>query len=155
MCFRPQFSSVAQSYPILCHPMDYSTPGLPVHHHLPEFTQTHVHQIGDATQPSHPLSSPSSPTFNPSIRVFSNKSVLHIGWPKYWSFSFSIRGSHWMMVTWGVNWPDLGSAKISWQLMDCGQVLHYMILSTSASTALLALLVYIQDNTVKGGWMRA
>ena len=56
-----------------------------------------------------------------------------------------------MMVTWEVNWPDLGSGKIPWQLMDCGQVLHYMILSTSASTALLALLVYIQDNTIKGG----
>ena len=61
-----QFSSVAQSCPILCHPMNRSTPGLPVHHQLPEFTQTHVHRVSDAIQPSHPLSSPSPPAPNPS-----------------------------------------------------------------------------------------
>ena len=61
-----QFSSVAQSCPTLCYPMDCSMPHLPVHHQLPEFTQTHVHRVGDAIQPSHPLSSPSPPTFNPS-----------------------------------------------------------------------------------------
>ena len=61
-----QFSSVAQSYLTLCHPMNCSTSGLPVHHQLPEFTQTHVHQIGDAIQPSHPLFSPSPPAPNPS-----------------------------------------------------------------------------------------
>ena len=60
-----QFSSVTQSCPILCDPMNCSTPGLPVHHQLPEFTQTHVHRFGDAFQPSHPLSSP-SPAPNPS-----------------------------------------------------------------------------------------
>ena len=60
------FSSVAQSCMTLCDPMNRSTPGLPVHHHLPEFTQTHVHQIGDAIQPSHPLSSPFPPAPNPS-----------------------------------------------------------------------------------------
>ena len=59
-----QFSSVAQLCLSLCDPMDCSMPGLPVHHQLPEFTQTHVHQIGDAIQPSHPLSSPSPPAFN-------------------------------------------------------------------------------------------
>ena len=59
-----QFSSVAQSCPTLCKPMDSSTPGLPVHHQLPEFTQTHVHWVGDAIQPSHPLLSPSPPTFH-------------------------------------------------------------------------------------------
>ena len=63
MCF--QFSSVAQSCPTLCNPMNCSTPGLPVHHHLPEFTQTHVHRVSDAIQPSHPLSSPSPPAPNP------------------------------------------------------------------------------------------
>ena len=86
-----QFSSVSQSCPTLCNPMNRSTPGLPVHHHLPEFTKTHVHQVGDAIQPSHP---PSSllllPPIPPSIRVFSNESTLHMRWPKYWSFSFSI-----------------------------------------------------------------
>ena len=61
-----QFSSVAQSCPTLCNPMNRSTPGLPVHHQLPEFTQTHVHRVGDAIQPSHPLSSSSPPAPNPS-----------------------------------------------------------------------------------------
>ena len=59
-----QFSSVAQSCPTLCDPMDCSTPGLPVHHQIPEFTQTHVHRVSDAIQPSHPLLSPSPPAFN-------------------------------------------------------------------------------------------
>ena len=61
-----EFSSVAQSCPTLCDPMNRSTPGLPVHHQLPEFTQTHVHRVSDAIQPSHPLSSPSPPAPNPS-----------------------------------------------------------------------------------------
>ena len=63
-CFSLQFSSVAQSCPTLCDPMDCSTPGLPVHHQLPEFTQTHVHWVSDTIQPSHPLLSPSPPTFS-------------------------------------------------------------------------------------------
>ena len=72
-----QFSSVTQSCPTLCDTMNRSTPGLPVHHQLPEFTQTHVHQVGDAIQPSHPLSSPLLllPSTFPSIRVFSNESA--------------------------------------------------------------------------------
>ena len=61
-----QFSSVTQSCPTLCDPMNCSTPGLPVHHHLPEFTQTHIHRVHDAIQPSHPRSSPSPPVPNPS-----------------------------------------------------------------------------------------
>ena len=61
-----QFSWVAQSCPTLCNPLNRSTPGLPIHHHLPEFTQTHVHQVHDAIQPSHPRSSPSPPAPNPS-----------------------------------------------------------------------------------------
>ena len=61
-----QFSSIVQSYLTLCDPMNRSMPGLPVHHHLPGFTQTHVHRVGDAVQPSHPLSSPSPPAPNPS-----------------------------------------------------------------------------------------
>ena len=61
-----QIRSVAQSCPTLCDPMNHSTPGLPVHHQLLEFTQTHVHQVSDAIQPSHPLSSPSPPAPNPS-----------------------------------------------------------------------------------------
>ena len=61
-----QIRSVAQSYPTLCDPMNHSTPGLPIHHQLPEFTQTHVHRVSDAIQPSHPLSSPSPPAPSPS-----------------------------------------------------------------------------------------
>ena len=87
-----RFSSVAQSCPTFCDPMNHSTPGLPVHHQLPEFTQTHVHQVSNAIQPSHPLSSPSPPAPNPSQHqsLFPNESTLHMRWPKYWSFSFSI-----------------------------------------------------------------
>ena len=65
-CQKNQFSSVAQSCPTLCDPMNRSTPGLPVHHKLPEFTQTHMHRVSNAIQPSHPLSSPSPPALNPS-----------------------------------------------------------------------------------------
>ena len=70
-----QFSSVAQSCPTLCNPMNRSMPGLPVHHQLPEFTQTHVHRVGDAVQPSHPLSSPSPPAPNPSQHLVVAKNV--------------------------------------------------------------------------------
>ena len=93
--FSVQFSSVAQLCPTLCDPMNHSAPGLPVHHHLPEFNQTHVHRVGDAIQSSHPLSSPSPPApIPPSIRVFSNESTLCMRWPQYWSFSLSISPSN-------------------------------------------------------------
>ena len=86
-----QFHSVTQLCPTLCDPMNHSTPGLPVHHRLPEFTETHVHRVSDAIQPSHPLSSPSPPAPNPSQhQSLSNESTLRMRWPKYWSFSFSI-----------------------------------------------------------------
>ena len=75
--------------------MNRSMPGLPVHHQLPESTQTHIHQIGDAIWPSHPLLSPSFPALNLSQhQVFSNESALCTRWPKYWSFSFSISPSN-------------------------------------------------------------
>ena len=89
------FSSVAHLCPTLCDTMDCSTPGFPVYQQLPELAQTHVHPVGDAIQPSHPLLSPSLPAFNlSSIRVFSNEFVLHTKWPRYWSFSFSISPSN-------------------------------------------------------------
>ena len=105
-----QFSSVAQSCLTLCNPMNHSTPGLPVHHQLPEFTQTHVHRVGDAIQPSHPLLSPFPPApIPPSIRVFSNESTLCMRWPEYWSFSFSIIPSkgHPGMISFRMDWLDL------------------------------------------------
>ena len=90
--------------------MNHSTPGLPVHHQLPELTQTHVHRVGDAIQPSHPLSFPSFPAPSPpSIRVFSIESTLLMKWPKYWSFSFSISSSkeHPGLISFRINWLDL------------------------------------------------
>ena len=81
-----QFSSVAHLCLTLCDPMNCSMPGLPVHHQLPEFTQTHVRRVSDAIQPSHPLSSPLLlPSIPPNIRVFSNESTLRMRWPKYLS----------------------------------------------------------------------
>ena len=90
--------------------MNPSTSGLPVHHQLPEFTQTHVHRLSDAIQPSHPLLSPSLlPSIPPSIRVFSNESTLRMRWPKYWSFSFSIIPSkeHPGLISFRMDWLDL------------------------------------------------
>ena len=79
----------------LCDPMDCSTPGLPVHHRPLEFTQTHVHRVSDAIQPSHPLLPPSPPTFNLSQHQgLFQESVLRIRWSMYWSFSFSISPSN-------------------------------------------------------------
>ena len=105
-----QFSSVAQSCPTLCDPMDCSMPGFPVHHQLLELAQTHAHRVGDAIQPSHPPSSPSPPTFNlRSIGGFSNQSVLHTRWPEYWSFSFSISppNEYSGLISSRMDWSDL------------------------------------------------
>ena len=104
-----QFSSVAPSCPTFLWPHVCSMPGLPVHHQLLEFTQTHVHWLGDAIQPSHPLSPPSpSALIFPSIRIFSNESVLHIRWPKYWSFSFNISPSNEYsgLISFRMDWLD-------------------------------------------------
>ena len=91
---KNQLSSVTQSCLTLCDPMGHSTPGLPVHHQLLEFTQTHRHWVSNAFQPSHPLSSPLLLTsIFPSIRLSCNKSALHIRWPNYWSFCFNISPS--------------------------------------------------------------
>ena len=100
----------AQSCPTLCNPTDCTMPGFPVHHQRLELTQTHVHQVGDAIQPSHPLSSPSPPTFNLSQHQgLSNESVLCIRWPKYWSFSFSISPSNEYseLISFRIDWLDL------------------------------------------------
>ena len=111
-CCEPEkFSSVQSLSRVrLCDPMNRSTPGLPVHYHLPEFTQIHVHRVSDAIQPSHPLLSPSPPALNLSQhQVFSNKSALRIRWPKYWSFSFNISPSneHPGLISFRTDWLDL------------------------------------------------
>ena len=106
-----QFSSVDQSCPTPCDSMNCSMPGLPVRHQLPESTQTHVHRVSDAIQPSHPLSSP-SPALNLSQhQVFSNESALRVRWPKYWSFSFNISPSneHPGLISFRIDWLDLCS----------------------------------------------
>ena len=94
----------------LCDPMDYSMPGFPVLHSLPELAQTRVHWVGDAIQTSHPLSSPYPLAFDlASIRFFSNESGLHIRWPEYWSFSFSISPYHEYsgLISFRIDWFDL------------------------------------------------
>ena len=105
-----QFSSVTQSCLTLCNPMNCSTLGFPVHHQLPEFTQTHVHWAGDAIYPSHPLSSPSPPAFNLSLHqgLFKWVSSSHKV-ARYWSFSFNISPSkeHQGLISFRMDWLDL------------------------------------------------
>ena len=102
-------SQSVQSCPTLCDLMDRSMLGLPVHHQLLEFTQTHIHWVGDAIQPSHPLLS-SSPAFGLSqCQVFSSESALRIRWPQYWRFSFSISPSseYSRLISFRTNWFEL------------------------------------------------
>ena len=105
-----QFSSVAQLCPTLCNPMNHSTPGLPVHHQLLEFTQAHVHWV---VMPSNHLILCCPllllPSIFPNIRVFSNESAFHIRWPQYWNFSFSISPSneHPGLISFRMDWLDL------------------------------------------------
>ena len=105
------FSSVQSLNRVwLCDPMDCSTSCFPIHHQLWELAEIHVHRVGDAIQPSHPLLSPSPPApILPSIRVFSNESTLRMRWPKYWSFSFNISPSneHPGLLSFRMDWMDL------------------------------------------------
>ena len=126
--------------------MNRSMPGLPVHHQLPEFTQTHVHPVSDAILPSHPLSSPFPPAPNPSPihpRFFSNESTLHMRWPKYWSFSFSISPSN--------EHPGLVSFRMdSLQSKELSRVFSTPQFKRISSSALNFLhsptLIYIHDH---------
>ena len=97
-----QFSSVAQSCPTLCNPMNHSMPGLPGHHQLPEFTQTHVHQVSDAIQPSHPLSSPSpfALNFSQEQSLFQMSLFFHIKWSKDWNFLHKTYSVQFSSVQW-------------------------------------------------------
>ena len=124
-----QFSSVAQSCPTLCHPMDCSTPGLPVHHQLLEFTQTHVHWVGDAIQPSHPLSSP-SPAFNLSQHqgLFQWVSSLHQV-AKVLEFQLSINPSN--------EHPELISFRIDWWISLQSKGLSSLLQHHSSKASIL------------------
>ena len=105
-----QFSSVAQSSPTLCDPMNRSMPSFPVHHQFQESNQTHVHRVGHDIQTSHPLSSPSPSALNLSHHQgLSNESALPIWWPKYSSFSFNISpyNEHPGLVSYRMDWLDL------------------------------------------------
>ena len=134
-----QFSSVAQSCPTLCDPMNRSTPGLPVHHQLPEFTQMSIESVMPS---SHlilccPLLLP--PSVFPSIRVFSSESALRIRWPKYWSFSFRISPAN--------EHPGLISFRMDWLDLLAVQGTHKSLLqhhSSKASSLLYSALFTVQ-----------
>ena len=115
--------------------MDCSTPRLPVHHQLLEFSQTHVHRVGDAIQPSLPLSFPSPPTFNLSQhQSLSNESVLHLRWPKDWSFSFSVSPSnqYWGLISFRMDSLDLLAGQFSSVAQSCPTLCDPMNRSTPA-----------------------
>ena len=109
-----QFSSVTQSCLTLCNPMNHSTPGLPVHHQLPEFTQTHVHRVGDAIQPSHPLSSPSSPAQHQSLFQWVNSShqVAKVFEVQPQHHSFLMNTQDWSLLGW-ISWISLQSKGLA------------------------------------------
>ena len=136
-CLSVQIRSVAQSCPGLCDPMNRSMPGLPVHHQLPEFTQTHVHRVSDAFQPSYPLPPPSPPAPIPSsIRDFSNESTLCKRWPKYWSFSFSISPSneHPGLIFFRMDWLDLLAVQGTLKSLLQHQVQKHQFFGTQLSS---------------------
>ena len=144
---EPQFSSLAQSCPTLYDPMNHRTPGLPVHHHLPEFTQTHVHQL---VMPSSHLILCRPllllPLVPPSIRVFANESTLHMRWPKYWSFSFSITPSKEIpgLISFTMNWLDLLAVQGT---QECSPTPHFkginsLVLSLLHSPTLTSMYDY-------------
>ena len=105
---QDKFSSVAQSCPNLSNPMNRSRPGLPVHHQLPEFTQTHVHRVSHPAISSSVVPFSSCPQSLPAS-VFSSESTLHMRWPKYWSFSFSVIPSKEIpgLISFRMDWLDL------------------------------------------------
>ena len=155
-----QFSSVAQSCLTLCNPMDCSTPGLPVHHQLQEFTQTDVHWVGNAIQPSHPLLSPSPPALNLS-QYQGLFQPLHNRWPKYCSFSFSISPSNEYsgLISFRMDWLDLlavqGTLKSLLQdhsskasILQCSAFfLFFFLLSFLYSPSLTSIHDYWKNHT--------
>ena len=140
-----QFSSVTQPCSTLCDPMNCRMPGLPVHHQLPEFTQTHVHRVDDAIQPSHPLSSPSPPAFNLSKHQgLSKRSVLRSRWTKYWSFSFCISPSNKYsgMISFRIDWFDLLAVQETLKSLLQHHGLKASVLQHSAFFSFFFFLLY-------------
>ena len=131
-----QFSSVAQSCRTLCDPTDCSRPGLPVHHQLPELAQTRVHPtISTSVDPF------SSCSIFPSIRVFSNESALHIRWPKYWSFSFSISPTNEYsgLISFWMDWLDLLAVQ---------GTLKSLLQHHSSKASILSVLSFLYSSTL-------
>ena len=132
--YNLQFNSVTQSCPTHCDPMNLSTPGLPVHHQLPEFTQTHVIEL---VMPSSHLILCRPllllPPIPPSIRVFSNESTLPLKWSKYWSFRFSIRPSneHPGLISFRMDWLDLLAVQETLNLTTPNTTLSSNLVLTS------------------------
>ena len=138
-----QFSSVQLLSRVwLCDPMDCSMPGFPIHHQLPELTQTHVHQVGDAINRlifCHPLLL--LPSILPRSRVFSNESVLHIRWPKYWSFSFSISPFN--------EYSGLISIRMDWfDLLAIQGTLKSLLQDHSSKASILQCSLSLQSNSI-------
>ena len=131
--------------------MDCSTPGFPVHHQIPELTQTHVHWVGDAIQPSHPLLSPSPPTLNLSQHQgktdsFSNESVLCIKWSKYWSFYFNISPSN--------EYSGLISLRIDWiHLLTVQGTLKSLLQHHSSKASFFGAQLSLQSNSHIHTWL--
>jgi len=126
--------------------MDCSTPGFPVHHQPTELAQTNVRWVGDAIQPSHPLSSPSPPAFFPNIRAFSNESVLCIRWPKYWSFSFSISPSNecLVLISFRIDWFELLAVSPEFMWLSVNIYCAYAALSWRNKRMLMNVIYKIQ-----------
>ena len=143
-----QIRLVAQSCLTLCDPMNRSTPGLPVHHQFPEFTQTHFHRVSDAIQTSHPLSSPSPPAPNPSQhQSLFQESTLCMRWPKYWSFSFNIIPSKEIpgLISFRMDWLDL--LAVQGTLQESSPTPQFKSINSSALSLLHSPTVTYQDNS--------
>ena len=127
-----QFSSVTQSCPTLCDPMDCSMPGLPIHHQILDLAQTHVHQVGMPSNNPILCHTLLLPSIIPSIRVFSNESVLCIRGPKYWSFSFSFS------ISASSNYSGLISYRIDWfDLLAVQGTLKSLLQNHSSNASIL------------------
>ena len=144
-----QFSSVTHSCPTLCDPSNYSMPGLSVHHQLPEPTQTHVHWVGDAIQPSHPLSSPSLPTFNLSQHqgLFQWVSSLHqVAKVLEFSFSISRSNDYSGLISFRMDWLDLLAAQGTIHCLDSIITFCYIALLNNCSSLYLPINLHMSKN---------